>query len=182
MDYYIYKGEDELYHWGVKGMRWGVRRYQNTDGSLTNAGKKRRSLGDKIKSYRVNKKRKAALEKARQTRIANKAAAEKRAKDVEAGKIKSKDMTEAELRNRIERLNLEKTYNDAIRNSKQTTMGSRFTSKFKESLVDKLADNVGADLISQVAKSFGAKAINSLVGKMGVSGVDPVQANNKKKA
>lgn len=31
----------ELYHHGIKGMKWGVRRYQNTDGSLTNAGKKR---------------------------------------------------------------------------------------------------------------------------------------------
>lgn len=31
----------ELQHWGIKGMRWGVRRYQNKDGSLTPAGKKR---------------------------------------------------------------------------------------------------------------------------------------------
>ena len=33
--------ENELMHWGIKGMKWGVRRYQNKDGSLTPAGKKR---------------------------------------------------------------------------------------------------------------------------------------------
>lgn len=31
----------ELYHWGIKGQKWGRRRYQNSDGSLTPAGKKR---------------------------------------------------------------------------------------------------------------------------------------------
>ena len=30
-----------LTHWGIKGMKWGVRRFQNKDGSLTPAGKKR---------------------------------------------------------------------------------------------------------------------------------------------
>lgn len=33
--------ENELYHHGVLGQKWGVRRYQNKDGSLTMAGKKR---------------------------------------------------------------------------------------------------------------------------------------------
>ena len=33
--------EKELLHWGIKGMKWGVRRYQNKDGTLTPAGKKR---------------------------------------------------------------------------------------------------------------------------------------------
>ena len=31
----------ELYHHGIKGQRWGLRRYQNKDGSLTNAGRAR---------------------------------------------------------------------------------------------------------------------------------------------
>lgn len=33
---------NELYHHGIKGQRWGVRRYQNFDGTYTNAGKKHR--------------------------------------------------------------------------------------------------------------------------------------------
>lgn len=36
-----YVHSEELYHHGVKGMKWGIRRYQNKDGTLTAAGKKR---------------------------------------------------------------------------------------------------------------------------------------------
>lgn len=66
----------ELYHHGIKGMKWGVRRYQNKDGSLTAAGKKRRSAD-----------------------FANEA----------------KSMSTDELRRSINRMNLEKRYNDLTR-------------------------------------------------------------------
>lgn len=40
----------ELYHHGVKGMKWGVRRYTNSGGSLTTEGKKHKGLTDKQKT------------------------------------------------------------------------------------------------------------------------------------
>ena len=38
---------DELFHFGVKGQKWGVRRYQNSDGTLTSEGRKRMKADNK---------------------------------------------------------------------------------------------------------------------------------------
>ena len=55
----------ELYHHGVKGMKWGVRRYQNADGTLTPAGKKRDARWKKRnpkKAERAEKLRDSVIE------------------------------------------------------------------------------------------------------------------------
>lgn len=41
-----FMSDNELRHYGTKGMRWGIRRYQNPDGSLTPAGRKRLEKAD----------------------------------------------------------------------------------------------------------------------------------------
>lgn len=59
-----YEESLELEHFGVKGMKWGVRRYQNTDGTLTAAGK------EKLKKYKFNERNKVSAQMTKYTNSA----------------------------------------------------------------------------------------------------------------
>ena len=48
--------ETELYHHGIKGQRWGIRRFQNKDGSLTRLGQKRADKQAKAAAKELEKR------------------------------------------------------------------------------------------------------------------------------
>lgn len=86
---------DELYHHGVKGQKWGIRRYQNLDGSLTNEGLARYSVGEAERDLGLgNKKRLNSVEKRfRNYYRANKNAEDRMYKKAAKASFNGKDPT-----------------------------------------------------------------------------------------
>ena len=123
--------DDVLIHYGILGMKWGVRRYQNKDGSLTSAGKKRYSNNDNIK--------------------------EDPQKNTEEPKKKSvKDMSDEELRREVNRMQLEQSY---LRMTGQNIEKGKSAAeialgKMKESFVSTVAQKSGQILAERLVNSM----------------------------
>ncbi len=133
--------ETTLQHWGIKGMKWGVRRYQNKDGTLTALGRKReREMSDKLKSA---KKENEALKKEN----------ESLKKTVQATRPKAtSEMSDAELRERVNRLNMEQQYKQYVSNLYPETKskGERFVNKVLNDVIIPAAVEVGKNTVKNM--------------------------------
>ena len=139
--------ENSLKHHGIKGMKWGKRRFQNADGSLTEAGKRRYDSDTRDMSELKKSKYKPNVDKWVQDdletgrRLSNEAgnltrqlkdANDKAIRNPKKVKMDLSNMSDQEMRNQISRALLEKQYNDMFAPQK-TSKGRAVVGKILES-------------------------------------------------
>lgn len=121
-----------LLHYGIKGMKWGVRRYQNKDGTLTAAGRQRKS-----KEQKESEKQKRRDNRERGT------------------------LTDAELRQKINRLQLEQQLDKLTK--EQVDQGREYVTGILKDIGKKVAVTAGAGAVLyglKVAASGGTQGFS----------------------
>lgn len=132
-------GAQQIQHSGIKGQKWGVRRFQNADGTLTEEGKRRYGTPE---GFEAASKQASALEEA--TRAASSAAnAATVFTNTQKGSIAVKKdysgMTDQELQKRVNRLNLERAYGDLSGDTKYVQTGKEKTREILQTVGAALA-------------------------------------------
>lgn len=111
MEYIAIYSDENLSHHGIKGQKWGIRRWQNADGSYNEAGKKR-YRGESSKMAKAYAKAEKLRAKAEKNRIKSAKYAEKRDRlkarhfktDISIGRERSADVKSTRARLRADRL------------------------------------------------------------------------------
>ena len=165
--------QNELYHHGIKNQKWGERRYQYADGSLTPAGKKRygtktnyekvlkaKGLKAKVKAQKEREKQNARTEA--EVAKYKRRAGIKEEKDTTSNKPKTtkdkphvktlSEMTNEEIQERIDRINLENRLKALTPHQK--TRGEKIIDGIKDMTMDTIKKKVVPDLTDIAMKKL----------------------------
>lgn len=179
-----------LNHHGIKGMRWGIRRFQNKDGSLTPAGKKRRDQQDDKKPKADEKKAEAPKKKSLSdmsdddiNKAISRAQLEDRYKALRpnvGGEVPKRknvgDMTNEELREALDRARMEDQYR-ALRPEKESAIKTLLSTTFKdviapaaiksgERFLEKYMDKMGDELLKDTEDPNSISSLKKLKEKL----------------
>lgn len=132
----------ELYHYGIKGQKWGIRRYQNKDGTLTEAGKKRAEKLEKEYEDLTGKKPTS---------------------EGSSAKKSVKDMTDEELNKAVNRLQLEQRYKSL--NPEKVSTGEKFIQKVSKDIVVPAATNASRNALQNALEPVLTDKLKKAVAK-----------------
>lgn len=166
--------QNELYHYGTLGMKWGVRRYQNKDGTLTELGKKRytRDIDENLHRKKDNRldtstpdtNRWVREDRERTKKVLDTSSGlvrqlqnlEQRPTNRSKKKMNLSNMTDQEMRQQINREILERQYSDLFSSDSNINRGREIV---KEVL------SVGGGMLGVASSALGiALALKELKG------------------
>lgn len=160
---------DTIYHFGIKGMKWGRRRFQNKDGSLTPAGKQRYKEESSDSDSSTAKPPTMTIKRPGSS----------------SSKKKVSEMTDDELRSRINRLNMEKQYAQLTKELSGESASTPKQDKGK-SFVRELSSRAVSNVLIPAGEEIGRQLVRSYLAKNGnkafnLKGEFQLHPNNKKK-